>query len=74
MAVSEGIMKTKDDSGKRWWEGGRAGRKGVERGELGQQFTVLTDIRGRHWYRVTFKPCYSHTNHCDPNDIICATS
>jgi hypothetical protein len=39
MAVSEGIMKTKDDCEEDWWggEGGRAGRKRVERDEWGQE-------------------------------------
>jgi hypothetical protein len=68
MAVSEGIMKTKDA-----WSGGggwRAGRKGVERGEIGQQFTVLTCIRVRHRDERDFKLSYCHIDHLDPYGVL----
>ena len=54
MAVSEGIMKTKTTL-ERWGSGvggGGAGRKRVKRGEIGQQFTALTNWHAPHWDRV----------------------
>ena len=53
MAVSEGIMKTKTTL-ERWGsgKGGGAGRKRVKRGEIGQQFTALTNWHAPHWDRV----------------------
>ena len=40
--MTEGIMKTKTIV-QGWGMGGGAGRKRVERGEIGQQFTALTN-------------------------------